>query len=154
MWLWFLVGVLVILGSVLAIAEASLTRMTRVRALALVEERRRNAVKLERIEADPPRYLNAVYLTVMLCQNGSAILVAIIAERTYGGLGVTLVSVIFTLLYFVLVEAMSKTFGVLHSDRAALLVSPLVWFLGRLLAAPTTALIGLANWLLPGKGLK
>jgi len=154
MWLWFLVGVLVILGSVLAVAEASLTRMTRVRALALVEERRRNAVKLERIEADPPRYLNAVYLTVMLCQNGSAILVAIIAERTYGGLGVTLVSVIFTLLYFVLVEAMSKTFGVLHSDRAALLVSPLVWFLGRLLAAPTTALIGLANWLLPGKGLK
>jgi CBS domain containing-hemolysin-like protein len=154
MWLWFLVGILVILGSVLAVAEASLTRMTRVRALALVEEKRRNAVKLERIEADPPRYLNAVYLTVMLCQNGSAILVAIIAERTYGGLGVTLVSVVFTLLYFVLVEAMSKTFGVLHSDRAALLVSPLVWFLGRLLAAPTTALIGLANWLLPGKGLK
>jgi CBS domain containing-hemolysin-like protein len=154
MWLWVLVAILVILGSVLAVAEASLTRMTRVRALALVEEKRRNAVKLERIEADPPRYLNAVYLTVMLCQNGSAILVAIIAERTYGGLGVTLVSVIFTLLYFVLVEAMSKTFGVLHSDRAALMVSPLVWFLGRLLAAPTTALIGLANWLLPGKGLK
>jgi CBS domain containing-hemolysin-like protein len=154
MWLWVLVAILVILGSVLAVAEASLTRMTRVRALALVEEKRRNAVKLERIEADPPRYLNAVYLTVMLCQNGSAILVAIIAERTYGGLGVTLVSVLFTLLYFVLVEAMSKTFGVLHSDRAALLVSPLVWFLGRLLAAPTTALIGLANWLLPGKGLK
>jgi len=153
-WLWVLVGILVVLGSILAVAEASLTRMTRVRAMALVEEKRRNAVKLERIEADPPRYLNAIYLTVMLCQNGSAILVAIIAERTYGGLGVTLVSVIFTLLYFVLVEAMSKTFGVLHSDRAALLVSPLVWFLGRLLAAPTTALIGLANWLLPGKGLK
>jgi len=153
-WLWVLVAVLVILGSVLAIAEASLTRMTRVRALALVEEGRRNAVRLERIEADPPRYLNAVYLTVMLCQNGSAILVAIIAERTYGGLGVTLVSVVFTLLYFVLVEAMSKTFGVLHSDRAALLVAPLVWFLGRLLAAPTRALIGLANVLLPGRGLK
>jgi CBS domain containing-hemolysin-like protein len=67
---------------------------------------------------------------------------------------VTLVSVAFTLLYFVLVEAMSKTFGVLHSDRAALAVAPLVWFLGRLLAAPTRALIGLANVLLPGRGLK
>jgi CBS domain containing-hemolysin-like protein len=153
-WLWVLVVFLVVLGSVLAVAEASLTRMTRVRALALVEEKRRNAVTLERIEADPPRFLNAIYLTVMLCQNGSAILVAIIAERTYGGLGVTVVSVIFTLLYFVLVEAMSKTFGVLHSDRAALAVAPLVWGLGRLLDAPTAALIGLANWLLPGKGLK
>jgi len=149
-----LVALLVILGSVLAIAEASLTRMSRVRALALVEEGRRNASILERLEADPPRYLNAVYLTVMLCQNGSAIIVAILAERSYGGLGVTLVSVGFTLLYFVLVEAMSKTFGVLHSDRAALAVAPLVWFLGRLLAAPTRGLIVIANWLLPGKGLK
>jgi CBS domain containing-hemolysin-like protein len=62
-WLWVVVAVLVILGSILAVAEASLTRMTRVRALALVEEGRRNAVTLERIEADPPRFLNAVYLT-------------------------------------------------------------------------------------------
>jgi putative hemolysin len=152
-WLWVLVAVLVAVGSVLALAEASLTRMTRVRALALVEEGRRNAVLLERIEADPPRYLNAVYLAVMFCQNGSAILVAIIAERSYGGLGVTLVSIGFTLLYFVLVEAMSKTFGILHSDRSALAVAPLVWFLGRLLALPTRALIGIANVILPGKGL-
>jgi CBS domain containing-hemolysin-like protein len=153
-WLWVLVVVLVLIGSLLAIAEASLTRMTRVRALALVEEKRRNAVTLEKLEADPPRFLNAIYLTVMLAQNGSAILVAILAERSYGSIGITLVSIGFTLLYFVLVEAMSKTFGVLHSDRAALLVAPLVWFLGRALAAPTRALIGLANVLLPGRGLK
>jgi putative hemolysin len=49
---------------------------------------------------------------------------------------------------------MSKTFGVLHSDRMALALAPLVWFLGRLLAWPTRALIGLANVLLPGKGIK
>jgi CBS domain containing-hemolysin-like protein len=152
--MWVLVVVLVLVGSVLAIAEASLTRMTRVRALALVEEGRRNAGTLERIESDPPRFLNAIYLTVMLCQNGSAIIVAILAERSYGSLGVTVVSVVFTLLYFVLVEAMSKTFGILHSDRAALAVAPLVWFLGRVLAAPTRGLIGIANVLLPGRGLK
>jgi len=153
-WLWVLVGVLVVLGTILAIAEASLTRMTRVRALALIEEKRRNAVTLERIEADPPRFLNAIYLSVMFCQNGSAILVAILAERAVGGWGVTIISIVFTLLYFVVVEAMAKTFGVLHSDRAALSVAPLVWFLGRALAAPTRALIGLANVLLPGRGLK
>jgi CBS domain containing-hemolysin-like protein len=153
-WLWILVVVLVVFGSILAIAEASLTRMSRVRALALVEEARRNAVLLERIEADPPRFLNAIYLAVMFSQNGSAILVAIIAERTFGGVGITLISVGFTLLYFVIVEAMSKTYGVLHSDGAALTVAPLVWFLGRALALPTRALIGVANVLLPGRGLK
>ena len=84
----------------------------------------------------------------MFCQNGSAILVAILAERSFGGWGITFVSVVFTVLYFVVVEAMAKTFGVLHSDRAALAVAPFVWFLGRALALPTRALIGLANVLL------
>jgi CBS domain containing-hemolysin-like protein len=152
--LWVVVGVLIAFGSVLAVAESSLTRMTRVRAIALREEGRRNAAILEQIENDPPRYLNSVYLAVMVVQNGSAILVAILAEREFGGLGVALLSVGFTLAYFVIVEAMSKTFGVLHSDRAALALAPLVWGLGRLLALPTRLLIGLANVLLPGRGLK
>jgi len=148
------VGVLVVLGSLLAVAETSISRMSRIRAMALEEDGRRNASLLVEIEGDPPRFLNAIYLAVMLAQNGSAILVAIIADRLYGSLGITLLSAGFTLLYFVIVEAMSKTFGILHSDRAALALSPVVWFLGRALAWPTRLLIGLANILLPGKGLK
>jgi CBS domain containing-hemolysin-like protein len=153
-WLWAVVAILILFGSLLAVAETSISRMSRVRAIALREEGRRNAAVLERIEADPARYLNSIYLAVMLAQNGSAILVAVLAQRSFGNLGITLISVGFTLLYFVVVEAMSKTFGILHSDRAALALAPLVWFLGRVLAYPTRALIGLANILLPGKGLK
>jgi CBS domain containing-hemolysin-like protein len=153
-WWWLLALVLVLFGSVLAAAEASLTRMSRVRALALQEDGRSNAETLVKLESDPPRYLNAVYLTVMFVQNGSAILVAILAEREFGSTWVTLASFVFTLLYFVFVEAMAKTFAVLHTDRVALTLAPLVWFLGRLLEIPTRLLIGLANVLLPGRGLK
>jgi CBS domain containing-hemolysin-like protein len=137
--------------------------MTRVRALSLQEDGHRNAGILVRLETDPPRYLNSVYLAVMIVQNGSAILVAFLAERTFasgaegadGGnsVAIVLVSLVFTLLYFVVVEAMSKTFGVLHSDRVALALAPFVFLLGRILAAPTRLLIGIANVLLPGKGL-
>jgi CBS domain containing-hemolysin-like protein len=148
------IAVLVVLGSLLAMAEASVTRVSRARAMALNEQGRRNAALLERIEADPARYLNSLYLTVMFAQNGSAILVAILADRTFGDLGITLVSVGFTLLYFVLVEAMSKTFGVLESDRAALALAPLVVALSRIFSAPVRLLIGLSNVLLPGKGLR
>jgi putative hemolysin len=157
-WLWLVALALVLLGTVLAAAEASLTRTSRVRALALEEEGRRNAETLVKIESDPPRYLNAVYLSVMFVQNGSAILVAFLAENEFGpgdsGPWVGLVSFVFTLLYFVVVEAMAKTFAVLHTDDVALALAPLVWFLGRLLELPTRFLIGLANVLLPGKGLK
>jgi putative hemolysin len=153
-WLITLVIVLVAFGSLLAMAEASLTRMTRVRALALEEDGRRNASMLARIEADPPRYLNAVYLAVMLAQNGSAVLVAILAERLLGNIWITIISILFTLAYFVVVEAMSKTFAILNSDRIALALSPLVYWLARILRFPTRLLIGLANLLLPGRGLR
>jgi CBS domain containing-hemolysin-like protein len=154
-WLILLVVILVVFGSILASAEASVSRMTKVRALALKSEGRRNAGLLERIESDPPAYLNAVYLAVMFVQNGSAILVALIAETYFEHQAALLavVSFVFTLVYFVIVEAMSKTFGILHSDSAALALAPVVFFLGRALSGPTKLLIGLANVLLPGKGL-
>ena len=66
----------------------------------------------------------------MFVQNGSAILVAIIAEQYFGSLGITLASIGFTIAYFVVVEAMAKTFGILHSDSAALALAPIVYFLG------------------------
>lgn len=153
-WLPAVILVLVLFASVLAIAETAMSRMSRVRAIALREEGRRNAALLEQIQSDPPRYLNPIYLSVMFAQNGSAILIAMLSARYFGELGITLVSVGFTLTYFVLVEAMSKTFGILHSDRAALALAPVVWLLGWALAQPTRLLIGVANVLLPGKGLK
>lgn len=140
----------------MALAEASISRMTAVRALALKEQGRRNGALLEKIENDPARYLNSIYLCVMFAQNGSAILVAFLAEHYFGGYGpgaITGVSVGFTLAYFVAVEAMSKTFAILHSDRVALGLAPVVYLLGKTLSLPTRGLIGLANILLPGKGL-
>ena len=153
-WMIAAVAFLVVFGSVLAMAEASVSRMNRVRALALEDEGRRNAALLVKIESDPPRYLNAIYLWVMLAQNGSAILIAIIADRLYGSLGITLLSVAFTFVYFIIVEAMSKTFAILHSDRVSLALAPVVYSLSRVLAWPTRLLIGIANVLLPGKGLR
>jgi len=150
----FAVVVLVGLGTMLALAEASLTRVSRVRAISLRQDARPNAILLEKIATDLPVYLNAVYLAALLIQNGSAVLVAFLAQHVFGGLGITLVSLGFTLAYFVVVEAMGKTFAVLHSDRVALFLAPLVWLLAYTLAVPTRALIWVANLLLPGKGLE
>lgn len=149
-----LIVVLVVLGSLLALAEASISRTTHARAIALKEGRRRNAALLERIELEPERYLNGLYLASVFSQNGSAMLVALVAQRYFGDLGITITSIGFTVAYFVVVEAMSKTYAILQSDPVALALAPFVWVIGRTLWLPTRALIGLANVLLPGKGLK
>ncbi|MGE0193461.1 MAG: hemolysin family protein [Planctomycetota bacterium] len=143
------VVVLVALGSVLALAEASLSRVSRVRALALQVEGRRHAAALVEIETDPAPHFNAIYLAVMLAQNGSAILVALLATEAWGDAGVVVASVLFTLGYFVVVEALSKTVGILHSDAVALALAPFVLGLARLLWLPTKLLVGLAGLLLP-----
>jgi CBS domain containing-hemolysin-like protein len=148
------VFVCVVLASLLALAEASISRITPVRALALIEQGYRNAALLKRIENEPARYLNAIYLAVKFAQNGATILVAILAEHYFEDVGITIVTIVFTLAFFVVVEAMSKTFAILHSDRVALALAPFVWLLGLALSIPARALIGLANGLLPGKGLK
>src|SRR5882724_7848843 len=96
---------LVLFASVLAIAETAISRTSLVRALALRQEGHRNAALLEQIQNDPPRYLNPIYLSVMFAQNGSAILVAMLSQKYFGDLGITLASVGFTVLYFLLVEA-------------------------------------------------
>jgi CBS domain containing-hemolysin-like protein len=145
---------LVLLASMLALAAAAISRVTHAHAVLLRQQGHSNAAVLERIEKDPARYLNAVHLSALFAQNSSAILVAIAAQRYLGDLGITVASVLFALAYFVVVEAMSKTLAVLHSDRVALLLAPFVWFLGWTLALPARALIGLANVLLPGEGLK
>jgi CBS domain containing-hemolysin-like protein len=152
-WVALAIVLLVIVSAALALAEAAIIRMTPSRASALREQERRNSALLERIEHDPARHLNSIYLCAMLAQNGSAILVALLSTTYFGELGITVVSVAFTLAYFVVVDAMAKTFAILHSDRVALALAPFVWLLGAVLAWPSRLLIGIANVLLPGKGL-
>lgn len=146
------VTALVLVGSLLAIAEAALGRMNRTRAAQLRREGRQHAARLEQIERDPAPFLTAIYVTLMVVQTGATVLVVLLAMR-HGLLGVALASIGFMLAYFLVVETMSKTFGILHGDRAALASAPFVWGLGRLLAGPTRLLIGVSNLLLPGKGL-
>jgi CBS domain containing-hemolysin-like protein len=58
--------------------------------------------------------------------------------------------------FFVIGEVAPKTYAVQHTERAALMVTPFLWFLTNF--APmrylSRGLIGVANAVLPGKGLK
>ncbi|HVL80286.1 MAG TPA: hemolysin family protein [Actinomycetota bacterium] len=149
-----LLVVLLAASCLLTMAEAALGRVSRLRAAALQDEGRRNAAALVRIEEDPPRYLNPIYFALVLSQTGSAILVAIAADRQFGSWGLTAAAVLFTVGYFLLVEAMCRTHAVLHAEPVALALAPTVLAVARLLRLPTRGLIGIANVVLPGKGLK
>ncbi|MGH3849258.1 MAG: CNNM domain-containing protein, partial [Pseudonocardiaceae bacterium] len=147
---------LMALAAFLAMAETSLTRTNRVKAITLVEEGRRGAPALKRLVDHPERFLNPVLLLVLLCHLVMANIVAILAEQAFGAAGVIVAVLVEVIVIFVLGEAVPKTFAVQNPERASLLVAPLVDIIVRfpLTRLFSRALIGLSNMVVPGKGLK
>jgi CBS domain containing-hemolysin-like protein len=144
------------LAAILAMAETALTRTNRIRALTLAEEGKKGANSLLRLVEHPERFLNPLLLLLLLCHLGAASIVSLLAEQWAGALGVALGILFEVVVIFVLAEAIPKTFAVQHPDRAALRVAPFVSAIIKfpLVRLLSWVLIGLANVLVPGKGLK
>ncbi len=143
---------LLVFAAVLALAETSLVRTSRVKAVSLEEEGRRGARRLARLVEHPERFLNPVLLLVLVCQLVAATLVGVVSEHLFGALGVALATVFEVTVIFVLAEAVPKNWAVQHPDRAALFSAPIVAALIRFppVRLLSGVLIGLANLILPG----
>lgn len=150
------VAVLFVFSIVLAAAETAFTRMSRIRALSLDEEGRKGAHRLAQMLERPERTLNVLLLLVLVCQMTSASLLGVVLEGQFGSAGLIVGLVLQIVVYFVIGEVAPKTFAIQHSDRTALRLSPFLWAISNFwpLRMISTGLIGLANVLLPGKGLK
>jgi len=156
---WFAVAAIVVLflmAIVLAIAETAFLRMSRVKALALEDQGQKGATRLAAMLERPERTVNSVKFVALAAQLGTAYLVGIVIGGEAGWLAVVLGIVLNVLVFFAFGEAAPTTWAVLHSERAALASSPLLWFLTSFapLRFLVRGLLGFVNWILPGKGLK
>ncbi len=95
-------------------------------------------------------------VTTTFLQTGQAFLTSLVADRLFGAWGVFAAFVLNVILFFVLSEAMPKTWAVLSPERAALATArPIELLVGFApLQYVSRGLISLTNVLLPGKGLK
>jgi len=149
-----IVLVMTVTAAVLAVAETSITRMSRSRAAALAQKDPRAGGRVLRIVENLERDLNSIYLSVNIVQTIQSALVGVLAASLFGPLGVVIGIILNVLVLFVIAEAAPKTWALQHTERAALMTAPLVEFAGRVLRLPARLLIGVANVILPGKGLK
>ena len=78
------VMILLTLSGFFALAETALVRMSRSKAAALHDEKRRGAAALERLAVSPDKFLNPLLLLILVCQLVSATLVGVLAEHQFG----------------------------------------------------------------------
>jgi CBS domain containing-hemolysin-like protein len=145
---------LTLAAALLALAETSITRMTRSRAVALAQSQPRGGGRVLRIVENLERDLNSIYLSVNIVQTIQAALVGVLAADLFGAAGVAVGIVLNVEVLFVIAEAAPTTWALQHTERAAMFTAPVVEFAGWVLRRPARALIGVANIILPGKGLK
>lgn len=137
----------------LAAAEASLLRITEVKARALVEGGRKRAGLLLGLVERLPQTLNMILLLALLAQIGSATITGVLAQRWFGNAGVTIASVVLTVLLFIYSEAIPKTFAVRNSEKTALFVAAPIALLERLLRPLVSLLVWIADIQMPGRGI-
>jgi len=154
---WGLVVAIVVLvaaSAVMALAETSLTRMSRARAMALAESGRRGAAALRRLVDQPEGFLAPVLLLTLVFQLVAATLVGVLTAHQLGLVGVVIGIVAEIVVIFVIGEAIPKNWAVRNPDRAALLVAPVIAQVVRFppVRWVARALVGLANLALPTRG--
>jgi len=145
--------VLFLLAILLAAAEAALLRVSRVRVEVHADHGDPGAVRLLGLVGDLPRVMNTVLLTVLLVQIGAATLSGVFAERHFGGIGITITSVVLTIILFVYAEAIPKTYAVRRPMAVARFVARPVRLLTWLLRPIVSVLIWFADLQAPGRGI-
>lgn len=155
---WMLVAIFVLLLVLifLAIAEMGLSRMSKHKAATLADGGSKAGKSLLWLIDEPERWVNPLLLTVNICQTVQATLTGIVAGRMFGAGGVAVGVVLNVIVFFVLAEAVPKTYAVIYPERAAKFAARPVTALVRfpLLSWVSRGLIGLTNVIVKGKGLE
>ena len=155
-WMLAGIGLLLVVLIFLSIAEMSLSQLTKPRAAALAEKGAKSGKALVRLAAEPTVWVNPLLLTVNVCQTVQATLMGIVFSRLFGPGGVAVGVVINVMLFFVLAEAVPKTYALLNPVRGATTTARPISLLVRFwpLRAASTVLIKLTNVIVKGEGLK
>lgn len=155
-WVLVAVGVLLVILTLLALAEMSLSRITKQKAEALLADGHKRGNILVRLASDPTRWVNPLLLTVNILQTLQATLTGVVANRVFGAPGVVIGVALNVVVFFVLAEAVPKTYAVLYSVRGATATAPLVSALAAFwpLRIASNLLIRITNLIVKGKDLE
>ncbi len=152
----FVIMVLLVALVFFALAEMALSRTTIPRAKALAEKGAKSGKALVRLASEPARWVNPLLLTVSVCQTVQATLTGVVSGRLFGPAGIAVGVFANVVVFFVLAEAVPKTYALLYPVKAATMTArPLLLLVGFWpLRVTSDLLIRLTNIIVRGEGIK
>jgi putative hemolysin len=139
-----------------SVAEMGLSRITKPKAASLADQGFKSGKALKKLVSAPERWVNPLLLTINICATVQATLTGILSDRLWGPYGIIAGVALNVLVFFVLAEAVPKTYAVLYPQKAALATARPI---AALVAFPPLRLISrwlisLTNVIVRGKGLQ
>lgn len=147
--------VLVGLGGLFAAIDAALSTVSPARVDELLRDERPGAVRLAKVMAERPRYINLIVLLRITCEVGATVLLAAYLD---GHLGVTwglfVAAAIMVVVSFVVIGVGPRTLGRQHAYTIALLAALPLQAVSLLLTPISRLLVLIGNALTPGRGFR
>ena len=155
LWMLLVIVVLLFVLIFLSLAEMSMSQMTKPRAAALAEKGVKSGKALVRLAAQPAMWVNPLLLLINVSQTIQATLTGIVANSLFGPAGVAVGVALNVVLFFVLAEAVPKTYALLNPIKGATITARPIEFVVRFWPLRLTSglLIRLTNVIVKGKGL-
>ena len=144
---------LILLGGLFSAIDAAISTVSSARVEELVRDERPGSVRLSRVFAERPRYINLVVLLRIACEaTATVLMVAYLYDRFGYKLALVGAAAIMTVASFVAVGVGPRTLGRQHAYLIALASALPLQAISVLLAPISRLLILLGNALTPGRG--
>ncbi|MEU6170324.1 hemolysin family protein [Streptantibioticus parmotrematis] len=147
---------LIVVAWLAACAEAGLARVSRFRAEEAARTGRRGGDRLLAVASDPVRYLNVALLVRVACETSAAVLITVVADRSFTHTWEVLVVAIgvMVLVSYVAVGVSPRTIGRQHPLNTATAAAYVLLPLAGIMGPVPKLLILVGNALTPGKGFR
>ncbi len=147
--------VLIGLGGLFAAIDAAISTVSLARVHELVRDERPGAVRLAKVMADRPRYINLVVLLRIICEiTATALLVVHLRHNLGHGWGLSAAAAIMVVISFVVIGVGPRTLGRQNAYTISLVSALPLQVISVLLAPISRLLVVLGNMLTPGRGFR
>jgi CBS domain containing-hemolysin-like protein len=147
--------VLILLGGLFSAIDAAISTVSTARVEELVRDERPGSVRLSRVIAERPRYINLVVLLRIACEaTATVLMVAYLNDRFGFPWDLVGAAAIMTVASFVVIGVGPRTLGRQHAYSFALVSAFPLQAISLLLAPISRLLVLLGNALTPGRGFR